>query len=104
MGFIRPEYTDKIYAYKGNRLIKVLVGQRRVGKSFILRQLASKLVESGVDRENIFFVNRELASFDFLKTYKDLDELFKLYKARVKPQGHIYLFIDEVQNIEGRSR
>ncbi len=79
LGFIRPEYTDKIYAYKGNRLIKVLVGQRRVGKSFILRQLASKLVESGVDRKNIFFVNRELAAFDFLKTYKDLDELFKLY-------------------------
>ncbi|MDR3127635.1 MAG: ATP-binding protein [Tannerellaceae bacterium] len=101
LGFIRPEYTDKINAYRGNRLIKVLVGQRRVGKSFILRQLASKLVESGVNKKNIFFVNRELAAFDFLKTYKDLDDLFKLYKARIKPQGRIYLFIDEIQNIEG---
>jgi predicted AAA+ superfamily ATPase len=61
-------------------------------------------VESGVDTENIFFVNCELADFDFIKTYKDLDELFKLYKARVKPQGRIYLFIDEVQNIEGWER
>lgn len=104
LGFIRPEYTDKIYAYKGNRLIKVLVGQRRVGKSFILRQLAFKLVESGVDRKNIFFVNRELVAFDFLKTYKDLDDLFKLYKARVKPQGRIYIFIDEIQNIDGWER
>lgn len=74
LGFIRTEYTDKIYTYKGNRLIKVLVGQRRVGKSFILRQLAFKLVRSGIDRKNIFFVNRELAAFDFLKTYKDLDD------------------------------
>jgi len=101
LGFIRTEYTDKIYAYKGNRLVKVLVGQRRVGKSYILRQLASKLLESGVDRKNIFFVNREFADFDFIKTYKDLDELFKLYKAQLKPKGRIYLFIDEVQNIEG---
>jgi len=101
LGFIRSEYTDKIYAYKGNRLIKVLVGQRRAGKSYILRQLASKLVESGVDKKNIFFVNRELADFDFIQTYKDLDELVKLYKSQLKPQGRIYLFIDEVQNIEG---
>ena len=101
LGFVRTEYTDKIFAYKDNRLIKVLVGQRRVGKSYILRQLASKLIDSGVSKKNIFFVNRELADFDFIRNYKDLDELFKLYKARLKPQGRIYLFIDEVQNIEG---
>jgi predicted AAA+ superfamily ATPase len=104
LGFARTEYTDKIYAYRGNRLIKVLVGQRRVGKSYILRQLAFKLMESGTDKKNIFFVNCELADFDFIKTYKDLDELFKLYKAQLKPQGRIYLFIDEVQNIEGWER
>ncbi|MDR1882796.1 MAG: ATP-binding protein [Prevotella sp.] len=104
LGFTRTEYTDKIYAYRGNRLVKVLVGQRRVGKSYILRQLASKLVENGVGRRNIFFVNRELSDFDFLKTYQDLDALFKLYKARINPQGRIYLFIDEVQNIEGWER
>jgi predicted AAA+ superfamily ATPase len=104
LGFARTEYTDKIYAYKGNRLIKVLTGQRRVGKSYLLRQLAFKLMESGVDAKNIFFVNCELAHFDFIKTYKDLDELFELYKARIKPQGRIYLFIDEVQSVEGWER
>ena len=101
LGFIRSIYTDKIFAYTGNRLIKVLVGQRRVGKSYILRQVASRLVDSGVNKKNVFFVNRELADFDFIKNYKDLDELFKLYKTRLKPQGRVYLFIDEVQNIEG---
>lgn len=103
-GFIRSEYTDKIYSYRGNRLVKVLVGQRRAGKSYILRQLALKLIESGVDKKNIFFVNRELSDFDFLQTYKDLDELFKLYKAELNPRGRIYLFLDEVQNIEGWER
>jgi len=100
-GFIRNEYADKIYSYRGNRLIKVLVGQRRVGKSYILRQLVLKLIESGVDKKNIFFVNRELSDFDFLQTYKDLDELFQLYKTTLKPEGRIYLFLDEVQNIAG---
>jgi predicted AAA+ superfamily ATPase len=103
-GFIRSEYTDKIYAYRGNRLIKVLVGQRRVGKSYILRQLASKLIEDGVDKKNILFLNLELAAFDFVKTYKDLDELVNIYKAELHPQGRIYLFIDEVQNVEGWER
>jgi predicted AAA+ superfamily ATPase len=34
----KREYTDKITGYTGNRLIKVLTGQRRSGKSYILRQ------------------------------------------------------------------
>ena len=101
LGFMRYEYTRQIANYIGNRLIKVLVGQRRAGKSYLLRQLANELVNSGVNKKNIFFVNRELSDFDFLTTYKDLDALFKEYKARIKPQGKVYLFIDEVQNIEG---
>jgi len=104
LGFIRHEYTDKIIEYIGNRLVKVLVGQRRVGKSYLLRQIAARLVADGVDQRNIFLVNRELTDFDFLQTYKDLDALFKLYLERVHPQGKVYLFIDEVQNIEGWER
>lgn len=53
LGFIRTDYTGKIYAYKGNRLVKVLVGQRRVGKSYVLRQLAYRLIEDGVDEYEI---------------------------------------------------
>ena len=47
-GYIRNEYTDRIASYTGNRLIKVLVGQRRTGKSYLLRQIARHLVENGV--------------------------------------------------------
>lgn len=53
---------------------------------------------------NIFFLNLELAEFDFVRTYKDLDELVKLYRAEMKPQGRMYLFIDEIQNVEGWER
>lgn len=104
-GYLRTEYTDKIYSYSGkNRLIKILVGQRRVGKSYILRQLAMKLIESGVDSKNILFINRELSEFNFIQTDMDLDNLVKLYRKELNPQGRIYLFIDEVQSIEGWER
>ncbi|MBQ8674216.1 MAG: ATP-binding protein [Bacteroides sp.] len=101
IGYERSLYMERIAAYIGNRLVKVLVGQRRSGKSYILRQVAMKLIERGVNAENILFINRELTAFDFLQTYKDLEELIHLYLDSLKPQGRIYLFIDEVQDIEG---
>lgn len=104
IGFKRSEYTKKILAYTGNRLIKVLVGQRRTGKSYLLRQIAMQLLDNGVDAINIFFINCELSDFNFLKTYNDLDALFKSYQKRLNPQGRIYLFLDEVQNISGWER
>ena len=99
-GFIREEYTNKIVDYIGNRLIKVLVGQRRSGKSYILRQVAKQLIDNGVKPENTLFINREFADLDFLHTYKDLDELTRAYKKELKPKGKVYIFIDEVQIIE----
>ncbi len=99
-GFKREEYTEKIVDFIGNRLIKVLVGQRRSGKSYILRQVGKQLIDNGVKPENTLFINREFADLDFLRTYKDLDELIKSYKKELKPKGKVYIFIDEVQIIE----
>ena len=99
-GFKRGEYTEKIVDFIGNRLIKVLVGQRRSGKSYILRQVGKQLIDNGVKPENTLFINREFADLDFLRTYKDLDELIKSYKKELKPEGKVYIFIDEVQIIE----
>lgn len=103
-GYIRSEYTGKIADAVGSRLIKVLVGQRRSGKSYILRQVANQIISNGVRPENTLFINREFTDFDFLKTYKELDEFIKLYKNELKPKGKVYLFFDEVQLIEGWER
>jgi uncharacterized protein len=103
-GYIRNEYTCKISDSIGNRLIKVLVGQRRLGKSYILRQVAKQLIENGVRPENTLFINKEFTDFDFLKTYKDMDKLIKLYKNEIKSADKVYIFIDEVQLIEGWER
>lgn len=101
LGFKRLDYTNKIFDYVGNKLIKVLVGQRRAGKSYILRQIAQRLINEGVNPQNIFYINKEFTDFDFIENYKDLDELLKYYREALKPSGKIYLFVDEIQNVEG---
>lgn len=101
LGYQRTDYTEEISGYIGSRLIKVLVGQRRSGKSYILRQVANQLIDGGVKPENTLLINREFTDFDFLKTHKDLDELIKTYKNELNPSGKVYIFIDEIQMIDG---
>ncbi len=98
-GYWRSFYLDKILKFINNSLVKVIVGQRRAGKSYILRQIAYHLIQNGVSPNNIFYLNKEFLEFDDIETYKDLDELIKYYKKKIKPKGKIYLFIDEIQNI-----
>ena len=104
LGYPRRFYTDKVFDYVGNKLVKVLVGQRRVGKSYILRQLASRLIYTGIDPQNIFYINKEFLAFDFVRDYHDLEALLRLYNERLQPTGKKYLFIDEIQYIEGWER
>lgn len=101
LGYMRNTYLDRLRQYTGNRLVKVLVGQRRAGKSYVLRQLADKLIAEGVNRRNIFILNLEFTDFDFIRNYHDLDALFRAYLSEIKPEGKVYLFLDEIQYVEG---
>lgn len=103
-GFPRTLYTQSIGQYLNSRVVKVLTGQRRVGKSYILRQTAMHLVQSGVNGNNILLINKELTAFDFLESYRDLVAFIHLYRQELKPEGRIYIFIDEVQDIDGWER
>ena len=58
-GFLRQDYLSKISDFIGNKLVKVLVGQRRVGKSYLLRQIILSLLRKGVNPKNIFYINKE---------------------------------------------
>ena len=99
-GFRRETYLRKISQYTGNKLIKVLTGQRRSGKSFILRQIAMDLIGSGVKAENILYISKEFTAFNFLPTSAELDALIEEYREEFHPEGKTYIFIDEIQNID----
>lgn len=99
-GHIRTAYTDKIIEYTGNKLVKVLVGQRRTGKSYILRQIASRLIEQGIPAENILYINKEYMEFNIVQSADDLQTLYIEYRKSLKPYGKVFLFIDEIQYID----
>lgn len=94
---IRKKYLDKVIPYIGKQLIKVFTGQRRVGKSYILKQLIIHI--QMLDSEaNIIYINKENLSFSHLNNAENLHE----YVIQKSKQGVInYLFIDEVQEISG---
>lgn len=92
----RPIYTKKILSQINRGMILVLVGQRRVGKSFILRHIANQLRTSRPD-SNVLFIDKDFDSYSFIKKSEDL------YSHAIKklPEGgDNYLLIDEVQDIE----
>ena len=100
-GFRRSEYLDKMSDYSGNNLIKVLTGQRRAGKSYILRQAVMDLIEKGVNPENILYISKEFSTFASIVTSEDLDRLIEEYHKTFQPTGKTYVFVDEIQNIDG---
>jgi uncharacterized protein len=101
LGLIRKEYLGILLNRLGNKLIKVLTGQRRSGKSYLMRQLIFHLHKTGISPQNILYINMELSEFGFIQNAQDLDNCIQLYINNLKPKGKIYLFFDEVQSIEG---
>ena len=100
LGVERKEYVEQLIQYQNTRLIKVLVGQRRVGKSYILRQYINNLIQNGVNPKNTLYINKEYTDFDFIEKYQDLDKFIKKYIKELKVKGKVYLFIDEIQRID----
>ena len=91
---IRQEYLGKIEKYLGKEMIIVLTGQRRVGKSYMLKQLLSqKKVEANA---NVIYIDKEKREFDFIQTYRELNDYIDAHLAKDK---HNYILIDEVQDI-----
>jgi uncharacterized protein len=88
---------NRIKPFIGQNLIKVLVGQRRVGKSYLLRQLMDEIREMQPDA-NIIYINKELHEFEVIKDHKSLT---KYLNENIVPGDSNYIFIDEIQDITG---
>ncbi|MCL2073380.1 MAG: ATP-binding protein [Marinilabiliaceae bacterium] len=92
----REKYVEKIGMFIGKNIIKVLTGQRRVGKSYILLQLMDE-IRSSIAGANIIYINLELEKFRHLKN----SQVFYDYVISnlVENDALNYLFIDEIQEI-----
>lgn len=93
----RKGYIDRIKPFMQKSVAKVLTGQRRVGKSFLLYQLIEEILAEEPDA-NIIYVNLEDFTFSSLQTAEDLHSyIISHSKEKVKN----YIFIDETQDIPG---
>ncbi|EKB48913.1 ATP-binding protein [Cecembia lonarensis] len=91
----RQVYLDKVKPFMGKGLIKVLTGQRRVGKSYLLFQLIKALQEKDISTP-IIYINKEDLDFSWMKEAKDL---YQYVRDKKKTGRMNYIFIDEIQDI-----
>lgn len=93
----RPLYTQRIKPFIGKGIIKVLTGQRRIGKSYIMLQLMEEIRKEH-SNANIIYINMEHEEF---RSIHDDQDLFKYLKDKFPANTKNFLFIDEIQDING---
>lgn len=99
MLFRREKYLKKIRPfYHEDDSIKVITGVRRCGKSSLMETIVDELKQSGVDEQNIIYLDLDKKEN---RKIKSVDELESLIESKIKNNKLNYLFIDEVQNVLG---
>lgn len=93
----REEYLNKLIALKDKKIIKVVTGVRRCGKSKLLEMYRKWLLEQGVEEERIVSINFEDLDFEDLTDYKKLHTYLKEHLVK---DNMTYIFLDEIQNVE----
>ena len=94
----RPLYLDKIMPFVDTPFVKILTGVRRCGKSTILKMIIKKLrEEKHVDDEQILSYRFDSMEYEDMTT----KELYLELKSKIIQSKKTYLFLDEIQEIEG---
>lgn len=95
---IREKYLSRIRNfYHTESLIKIIYGMRRSGKSVILKQIMDEIIKSGVNEDNVIYINFESLKYDFIKDGKDLYNYIESLKIN---KNKYYVFLDEIQKVE----
>lgn len=90
----RPHYYSKVEKLLGKGILIVLTGQRRVGKSYVIKELVQRKEQQ--EDGCVIYIDKEKTAFDFIQNYKDLVTYVDEHKMSGK---HTYIMIDEVQEI-----
>lgn len=94
----RSEYMQRLKAFKDSKIIKVVTGLRRAGKSTLLQMFKDELIQSGVPKKQIQYINFELMKYDAIRGYRELYDFVK--QNAIKGRKN-YLFFDEIQQVSG---
>jgi predicted AAA+ superfamily ATPase len=100
-GVPREEYLTKLKEYLKSGQIISIIGVRRAGKSTIMKQCMKMLVQSGVPRSDILYVNFEDPRFEGELDLTLLTKIYESYLENIKPGKKPYIFLDEVQEVKG---
>ena len=95
----RSEYITRLDSKRGNRMVKVITGIRRCGKSYLLFHLFRRhLMEQGIHDNHII----ALALDDFMnQQYLHPEALYRYVTERIKDNEMHYVLLDEIQLVEG---
>jgi predicted AAA+ superfamily ATPase len=94
--YSRGIYIERIKPFMRTNTVKVMIGHRRVGKSYILFQLI-ELIKNEETNPNIIYINKEDLDFEFILNYRDLYDYIKEHLVEERKN---YIFVDEIQEIE----
>lgn len=92
----RDSYIERIKPFMHTPIVKVMIGHRRVGKSYILYQLIDEIRDNEPDA-NIIYINKEDIAYVDITSSKDLNDYIA---SRLMSKKKNYIFIDEIQEIE----
>ena len=92
----RKEYLEKLIAWKDKKLIKIVTGVRRCGKSMLLEIYQNYLKQHNVEKEQILAINFENLDYEELTDYK---KLYNYLKEHLVTNKMTYIFLDEIQNV-----
>ncbi len=93
----REEYLNKLISWKDKKVIKVITGIRRCGKSTLMNFYREYLLHSGVKEDNIIYLNFEDLENESLLNYS---ALYEYIKSKIKTKKKYYILLDEIQKVE----
>lgn len=93
----RDLYLNQLINFKDKKLIKVITGLRRSGKSTLLSLFENHLTSTGINKNQIIRMNFESFKFDDIKTYKEL--YYYIEDRIVDTNKKYYILLDEIQQV-----
>ena len=95
---IRPIYLDKLRPFIDVKLVKILAGIRRCGKSTILDMLKDELLTRGIDEKHI--ITRRYSNEDYSEEFTSTD-MYNDLKGYIVDENKYYFLLDELQEVSG---